>query len=92
MHLNTAPQQAGLPRYEAVGWYGLLAPAKTQSEIVARIADEVSRALKAPAVPERLAGVGAMPARNSPEQFARFLEADIAKPWDLMRKAGVTLQ
>jgi tripartite-type tricarboxylate transporter receptor subunit TctC len=81
-----------VPGYEAVGWYGILAPAKTQRHLVARIADEVSRALKAPAVQERLAGVGSTPVGNSPEQFARFLEADIAKSWDLMRKAGVTLQ
>lgn len=84
--------EAGVPGYEAVGWYGILAPAKTPRDIVARVADETSRALRAPAVQERLAGVGAMPVGNSPEQFARFLEADIAKAWDLMRKAGVAPQ
>jgi tripartite-type tricarboxylate transporter receptor subunit TctC len=84
--------EAGVPGYEAVGWYGILAPAKTPRDIVARVAEETARALRAPAVQERLAGVGATPVGNSPEQFARFLEADIAKSWDLMRKAGVAPQ
>ena len=84
--------EAGVPGYEAVGWYGLLAPAKTPREIVLRISEETARALRAPAVQERLAGVGATPVGNTPEQFAKFLEADIAKSSDLMRKAGVTPQ
>ena len=81
--------EAGVPGYEAVGWYGILAPAKTPGEIVGRIADETARALKVPAVQERLAGVGATPVGNLPEQFARFLEADIAKWTSLMQKAGI---
>jgi tripartite-type tricarboxylate transporter receptor subunit TctC len=81
--------EAGVPGYEAVGWYGILAPAKTPREIVGRIADETARALKVPAVQERLAGVGATPVGNLPEQFARFLEADIAKWTSLMQKAGI---
>ena len=81
--------ESGVPGYEAVGWYGVLAPAKTPREIVLRISDQIARALKVPAVQERLASVGATPVGNSPEQFAKFLEADVAKSWDLMRKAGV---
>ncbi len=81
--------ESGVPGYEAVGWYGVLAPAKTPREIVVRLADEISKALKFPAVQERLASVGATPVGNSPEQFGRFLEADVAKSWDLMKKAGV---
>ncbi len=82
--------ESGVPGYEAVGWYGILAPAKTPREIVARIADDTAKALRVPAVQERLASVGATPVGNSPEQFAKFLAADIAKSWDLMKKAGVT--
>lgn len=84
--------EGGVPGYDAVGWYGLLAPAKTPREVVLRIAAEVARALQAPAVAERLSAVGATPAAGSPEDFARFLEADTAKWANLMAKAGITSQ
>ena len=84
--------EGGVPGYDAVGWYGLLAPAKTPREVVLRIAAEVARALQVPAVAERLSAVGATPAAGSPEDFARFLEADTAKWANLMAKAGITPQ
>lgn len=84
--------EGGVPGYDAVGWYGLLAPAKTPREILLRIAAEVARALQVPAVAERLSAVGATPAAGSPEDFARFLEADTAKWANLMAKAGITPQ
>jgi tripartite-type tricarboxylate transporter receptor subunit TctC len=82
--------ESGVPGYDAVGWYGLLAPAKTPREVVLRIAAEVARSLQAPAVAERLSAVGATPAAGSPDDFARFLEADTAKWANLMAKAGIT--
>jgi len=82
--------ESGVPGYDAVGWYGLLAPAKTPREVVLRIAAEVARALQVPAVAERLSAVGATPAAGSPDDFARFLEADTAKWANLMAKAGIT--
>lgn len=84
--------ESGVPGYDAVGWYGLLAPAKTPREVVLRIAAEVARSLQAPAVAERLSAVGATPAAGSPDDFARFLEADTAKWANLMTKAGITPQ
>ena len=84
--------EGGVPGYDAVGWYGLLAPAKTPREVVLRIAAEVARALQVPTVAERLSAVGATPAAGSPEDFARFLEADTAKWANLMTKAGITPQ
>ena len=59
--------EGGVPGYDAVGWYGLLVPAKTPREVVLRIAAEVARALQVPTVAERLSAVGATPAAGSPE-------------------------
>lgn len=84
--------EGGVPGYDAVGWYGLLAPAKTPRDVIAKIAAEVGRSLQVPAVSERLSAVGATPAAGSPEEFARFLEADTAKWASLMAKAGITPQ
>jgi tripartite-type tricarboxylate transporter receptor subunit TctC len=84
--------EGGVTGYEAVGWYGLLAPAKTPREVVAKIGADVARALQVPVVNERLTAIGATPAAGSPEEFARFLEADTAKWAALMAKAGITPQ
>ena len=81
--------EAGVPGYEAVGWYGLLAPAGTPREIILKIGGEVARALQVPAISERLTNMGSTPAANSPEEFSRFLEADSAKWASLMAKAGI---
>ena len=99
----TGPQRSALwpaipavaetvPGYDAVGWYGLLAPARTPKEVVAKIAAEVARALQVPQVNERLTAIGATPAAGTPEEFARFLEADTSKWANLMAKAGITPQ
>ncbi len=84
--------EAGVPGFEAAAWYGLLAPAKTPREVIVKIATETGRAIRSPEIQEALATIGATPIGNSPEEFARFLDADIAKWDELLRKAGVTPQ
>lgn len=84
--------ESGVAGYDAVGWYGLLAPARTPREVIAKIGVDVARALQVPTVNERLTAIGATPAAGSPEEFARFLEADTAKWANLMAKAGITPQ
>lgn len=82
--------EAGVPGYEAVGWFGLFAPAKTPKELMAKIAGETGRALKGPEMQQRLALMGAVPEPNTPDEFARFIEADTAKWAKLMASAGIT--
>jgi tripartite-type tricarboxylate transporter receptor subunit TctC len=81
--------EAGIPGYEAVGWFGLFAPAKTPKELMAKIAGETGRALKGPEMQQRLASMGAVPAPNTPDEFAAFIEADTAKWAKLMASAGI---
>lgn len=78
--------ESGVPGYDAVGWYGLLAPAKTPADVVQKIADEVARTLKVPAVQERLISLGSTPASGTPADFGRFLEADLDKWEPLLAK------
>lgn len=80
--------EAGLPGYEAVGWFGLFAPAKTPDAIVGKIAAEVKVALSDPDVTQKLATMGAVPAPNTPAEFAAFIAADTAKWEELMAAAG----
>ena len=78
--------ESGLPGYEAVAWYGVLAPASTPREIVVRLNGEIVRALKLPEVQQLLLAQGAEPVSDTPEQFAAILKADVAKWGDVVRE------
>jgi tripartite-type tricarboxylate transporter receptor subunit TctC len=81
--------EAGLPGYEATQWYGMLAPAQTPKDIVARVHAEATRVLQQPDVKERFAGDGADPVGNTPEEFRRYIQSEIAKWAKVARAAGI---
>jgi len=81
--------ESGLPGYEAVGWFGLLAPAATPKATVAKVSADVKRVLAMGEVREKMLGLGADPAPNAPEEFARFIRGDQAKWSKLMKEAGI---
>lgn len=81
--------ESGLPHYEAVGWFGLLAPAATPKATVAKLSAEANRVLAMSDVREKMLGLGADPAGNTPEEFARFIRDDQAKWSKLMKEAGI---
>jgi tripartite-type tricarboxylate transporter receptor subunit TctC len=84
--------EAGVPGYEAVGWFGLLAPAKTPREMVDMINAEVRRILDLADVRARLAQLGAAPAGNSPDAFAAYINADVAKWTKLVNDLGIRME
>lgn len=87
--LPTVAEAAGLPGYDLMIWFGLLAPAGTPAPIVRRLADEVGRMLAAPDVRERFAQQGADPMpRQSPEQFGAFIEKEIRRWADVVKRSG----
>jgi tripartite-type tricarboxylate transporter receptor subunit TctC len=84
--------ESGVPGYQAVGWFGLLAPAATPKAIVAKLSADVKRVLGERMVRERMLALGADPAGDTPEEFARFIHDDQAKWSRLMKQAGITLE
>ena len=76
-----------LPGYGASGWYGLLAPAGTPRDIVARLNAEAVRVLRTPDVADKLSSQGAEPAPGAPEEFAAFIRSEIDK-WAKVVKAA----
>ena len=70
---------SGLPGYEADTWYGVLAPARLPTEIVARLNREINAILRAPDMREKLAAQGAEVAGSTPEEFAAILRHEIQK-------------
>lgn len=83
--------EAGYKGVEASTWFGLLVPAKTPANIVARLSAETSRVLSRPDMRERLASAGEE-VTPGPEAFAALLKADIAKWGKIVRDAGVKVE
>jgi tripartite-type tricarboxylate transporter receptor subunit TctC len=81
--------EAGLPGYEAVQWSGLLAPAKTPREIIARLSKEAVTILRTPEARERLTGVGCEVVASSPEEFSAFMQAETVKWAAVVKAAGI---
>jgi tripartite-type tricarboxylate transporter receptor subunit TctC len=80
--------EEGFPGFQARGWYGLLAPSGVPSAVVARLSEETQRALRLPDVAQRLeSGFGSPYVGTSPEGFAQFIAADIAR-WQGVVRAG----
>ncbi len=80
--------EGGLPSFVLVNWWGVLAPAGTPPDIVNRINGELVKSLQLPDVRERIAAEGGEPSPTTPEQFARFIVAEIAKWAPLVRASG----
>ncbi|MBM3359537.1 MAG: tripartite tricarboxylate transporter substrate binding protein [Betaproteobacteria bacterium] len=81
--------EAGMPGFDLPTWYGVLAPAGTPRDVVAKLSAEISRSLALADVKERLLREGADPAPGSPEQFAQFIQTEVAKYAMIIREAGV---
>ncbi len=79
--------QSGLPGFEVTVWQGVLAPAGTPREIVARLHAEILNALQKPDVQSRMAALGVDIVGNPPAEFAAFIRRDIEK-WALVIKAA----
>jgi tripartite-type tricarboxylate transporter receptor subunit TctC len=81
--------EQGVPGYEAVQWYGLMAPAATPREIVSKLHRAVVAALNDGAVRERFTSSGADPVGNSPEEFAQLVRSEVAKWAKVVKGAGL---
>jgi tripartite-type tricarboxylate transporter receptor subunit TctC len=81
-----------LPGFEVNSWYGLLAPAATPRDIVQRLNVEVARGLRAPDARARLFSIGAEPLAQTPEVFAAFISAEVAKWAKVVKEAGIKIE
>ena len=81
--------EAGIAGFDSVGWFGLVAPAGTPPDIIAKLNAAFTKALKDPAVVDKIATLGAEPAPTSPEDFAKFIASESAKWGKLVSEAGI---
>ena len=80
--------EAGVPNFDIYTWFGLLAPAGTPKDIIAKWNAELVKILGTPEVKERLLAQGAEPAPGSPEQFAALIKSEIPKYAKIVKDSG----
>lgn len=80
-----------LPGFEVVGWYGIVGPAKLPAPIVARLHSEIVKILAQPDMRERILFDGSEPVGSSPEEFTRYMNADLVKWAKLVKESGAKL-
>jgi tripartite-type tricarboxylate transporter receptor subunit TctC len=83
--------EAGARGFEVVQWFGVLAPAQTPPEIIARVHAAVARAVRDPAVSDRFVNDGAEPIGSTPDEFAAVISADLRKWSRIIKDAGIKL-
>jgi tripartite-type tricarboxylate transporter receptor subunit TctC len=79
--------EAGVPGYEAVNWWGIVAPAGTPGAVVDKLSKEIAAALKSPEVQKQFETEGAEIITMSSADFGKFIEAEITK-WERVVKEG----
>ena len=84
--------EAGLPGVEAIAWNGVFVPAGTPQPVIEVLHRELVRAFNAPDVREQVANTGSYIAGDSPEEFAAFVRAEVAKWGKVIRDAGIKVQ
>jgi putative tricarboxylic transport membrane protein len=80
-----------LPGFQVVVWFGILAPAGTPPEIVAKLNDAITRAIATPSVQESLKKLGVEPRSSTPEAFAQTIRTDLDKWSKVVKEANITL-
>jgi tripartite-type tricarboxylate transporter receptor subunit TctC len=83
--------EAGVPGFEMVQWFGVLAPAATPKPAIGRLHTEMVKALRLPDVKQRFHQLGAEPVGNTPEEFAALIRSEISKWAKVVKKAGIRL-
>lgn len=83
--------ESGLPGYEAIAWNGLLAPAGTPPEVVARLNAELKKALASPDVKDKFEAQGFAASWTTPTDFGRFLTVEVDKWAKVVKVSGATV-
>ncbi|HEY1290638.1 MAG TPA: tripartite tricarboxylate transporter substrate binding protein [Burkholderiales bacterium] len=85
----TIAAAAGIPGYEAVSWYALMAPAGTPREVIEKIWSDTAKVLQMPDVRERLAAMGAEPSGEPPAELAKRIKTEYDRWGEVVRKANI---
>ena len=83
--------EAGLKDFDAGTWFGVLAPAATPKDVLAKLSAEMVKVIRSPDFRKRMAEIGAEPIGNTPEQMARQIKDDTDRYARLVKDAKVSI-
>lgn len=81
--------EQGLAGYDAAAWYGVFAPGGTPPELIQKLADDITWAVRSPETVEKLMAAGAIAGGGSPEEFRKFLAVETDKWGRLVKDLGM---
>jgi tripartite-type tricarboxylate transporter receptor subunit TctC len=84
--------ESGMPDFQVTLWNGLMAPAHTPPDVIAKIAADTTKVLQMPDVKQRMAQLGLSIEGGTPSRFQAFLDAESARWAGVVRKTGIKLQ
>ena len=84
--------EEGLVGFEILNWYGVMAPAATPRDIVAKLSADINKAMRESDVKTRLEQVGTQLREMSPEEFGTFMRAELVKYAKLVKDANIRLE
>jgi tripartite-type tricarboxylate transporter receptor subunit TctC len=84
--------EAGIPGYQSIAWYGLVAPANVPPSVLQKISTEAMKAAKAPDVQDALIKQGAQPVGSTPAEFSSFIQSEMNKYAKVVKQAGVSAE
>ena len=85
-------EDGGMKGFTDEAWYGLLAPAKTPPEVVARLTDAMKKVMANPELRHKLEEIGARPVGNTPAEFATQVRSEIERMKQLVKERNIKLQ
>ncbi len=83
--------EAGYPGFNASAWFGVVAPAATPPEIIAKIAADAAAAVRDPIIERQMIEQGADPIGNSPAEFKAYIASEVPRWAEIVRKSGATV-
>lgn len=84
--------ESGYPGFEADQWYGVVAPAGTPKDIIAKLNQQINKSLSSPEIRTRLASEGAEATPTTPEVFGKLITSEMARWRNVIQKGGVKVE
>jgi tripartite-type tricarboxylate transporter receptor subunit TctC len=84
--------EEGITGFDVANWYGVMAPAGTSREIIAKLNTDINKAMQVPEVRTRLEGVGTQLKEQSAAEFEAYMKSEVAKYAKLIKDTGVKIE